>query len=150
MKLSWNACKLPRCPSATPLCCNRLANWSSWALFKWIRGKISICSSGVFHFHQKEKRWRNRHRTASKLNGAKSLRDFSPIVQKKKHLLVKGKQFDSAVKFSYPGGMNSPAISGVCNHLGFAQGPAPMGFIPEASDKDTDLNAIKTQKIMFS
>lgn len=43
------------------------------------------------------------------------------------------------------GARNSPAISVVCSHLGFAY----MGFISEASDKDTDMAIIKNGKICF-
>ena len=57
---------------------------------------------------------------------------------------------DPAVKFSDNGCRNSTIISAVIiKNLDFTHGPVPMGYISEASDKDTDLAAIKNGKIRF-
>ena len=57
---------------------------------------------------------------------------------------------DPAVKFSDNGCRNSTIISAVIiKNLDFTHGPVPMGYISEASDKDTDLAAIKNGKICF-
>ena len=57
---------------------------------------------------------------------------------------------DPAVKFSDNGCRNRTIISAVIiKNLDFTHGPVPMGYISEASDKDTDLAAIKNGQICF-
>jgi len=58
---------------------------------------------------------------------------------------------DPAVKFHDNGCRNRTIVSAVIiKNLDFTHGPVPMGYISEASDKDTDLAAIKNGKICFS
>ena len=57
---------------------------------------------------------------------------------------------DPDVKFPDNGCRNSTIICAVIiKNLDFTHGPVPMGYISEASDKDTDLAATKNGEICF-